>query len=198
MGVGRRFHRMGREGKGEPGGKEGGKPAPPKPIVIDRYHFKQDIQGYLSDERDHLFLFDIATKKLTRLIGDDKREDKFDERQAEWSPDGKWIAFVSNQEGPDPDRSNNSDVFVVEAKGGAGTNGVATPKKLTSFTGVDGGPLTWSPDSATIAYRQGGSQRDLVYHIQRPGGGAGGRGAAGGVTGTGGVGDGGSGVGAGW
>jgi dipeptidyl aminopeptidase/acylaminoacyl peptidase len=147
--------------KDEPEAKEGAKPAPPKPIVIDRYHFKQDIQGYLSDKRDHLFLFDIATKKLTRLIGDDKTEDKFDERQAEWSPDGKWIAFVSNQEGPDPDRSNNSDVFVVEAKAGS------TAKKLTSFVGVDGGPLAWSPDSATIAYRQGVSQRYSIYDMQR-------------------------------
>src|SRR6202021_2238562 len=147
--------------KDEPEAKEGAKPAPPKPIVIDRYHFKQDIQGYLSDKRDHLFLFDIATKKLTGWIGEEKPEDKFDERQAEWSPDGKWIAFVSNQEGPDPDRSNNSDVFVVEAKANS------TAKKLTNFTGVDGGPLAWSPDSATIAYRQGVSPRYSIYDMQR-------------------------------
>src|ERR1700723_918512 len=147
--------------KDEPEPKEGAKPAPPKPIVIDRYHFKQDIQGYLSDKREHLFLFDIATKKLTRVIGDDKTEDKYDERQAEWSPDGKWIAFVSNQEGPDPDRSNNSDVFVVEARANS------TAKKLTSFTGVDGGPLAWSPDSATIAYRQGVWPRYSIYDMQR-------------------------------
>ena len=58
--------------KEEPEPKEGAKPAPPKPIVLDRYHFKQDVQGYLSDKKEHLYLFDIATKKLTRLIGDDK------------------------------------------------------------------------------------------------------------------------------
>ena len=147
--------------KEEPEPKEGAKPAPPKPIVIDRYHFKQDIQGYLSDKKSNLFLYDLATKKLTRVIGDDKTEDKFDERQAEWSPDGKWIAFVSNQEGPDTDRSNNSDVFVVEAKGNS------TPKKLTTFTGVDSGPLAWSPDSTMIAYRQGVSQRYSIYDMQR-------------------------------
>src|SRR5579862_3595467 len=147
--------------KEEPEPKEGAKPAPPKPIVIDRYHFKQDIQGYLSDKRSHLFLFDVATKKLTRVIGDEKTEDRFDERQAEWSPDGKWIAFVSNQEGADPDRSNNSDVFVVEAKPNS------TAKKLTSFTGVDGGPLAWSPDSSMIAYRQGISPRYSIYDMQR-------------------------------
>ncbi len=147
--------------KDEPEPKEGAKPAPPKPIVIDRYHFKQDVQGYLTDKREHLFLFDVATKKLTRVIGDDKTEDKYDERQAEWSPDGRWIAFVSNQEGAEPDRSNNSDVFVVEAKANS------TAKKLTSFTGVDGGPLAWSPDSATIAYRQGVSPRYSIYDMQR-------------------------------
>ncbi len=147
--------------KEEPEPEKGAKPVPPKPIVIDRYHFKQDVQGYLSDKREHLFLFEIATKKLTRVIGDEKTEDKFDERQAEWSPDGKLIAFVSNQEGPDPDRSNNSDVFVVEAKGGS------VAKKLTSFTGVDGGPLAWSPDSKRIVYRQGVSPRYSIYDMQR-------------------------------
>src|SRR5277367_3198239 len=139
--------------KEEPEPEKGAKPVPPKPIVIDRYHFKQDVQGYLSDKREHLFLFDIATKKLTRVT----TEDKYDERQAEWSPDGKWIAFVSNQEGPDPDRSNNSDVFVVEAKSNS------TAKKLTSFTGVDSGPLAWSADSAVIAFRQGVSTRYSIY-----------------------------------
>ena len=38
--------------KTEPDPEEGKPPAPPKPIVIDRYHFKQDVQGYLrNDER---------------------------------------------------------------------------------------------------------------------------------------------------
>src|SRR5580692_6633035 len=114
--------------KDEPEPKEGAKPAPPKPIVIDRYHFKQDVQGYLTDKKEHFYLFDIATKKLTKLTNDDK----YDERGGEWSPNGKWIAFISNQEAPDPDRANNSDVFVVEAKGGSAA------RKLTTFSGVDG------------------------------------------------------------
>jgi len=143
--------------KEEPEPKEGAKPAPPKPIVLDRYHFKQDVQGYLTDKKEHLYLFDIATKKLTRLTN----EDKYDERGGEWSPDGKWIAFISNQEAPDPDRANNSDVFVVEGKGGSAA------RKLTSFSGVDGGPLSWSPDSKLIAYRQGVSPRYSIYDMQR-------------------------------
>ena len=143
--------------KDEPEPEKGAKPTPPKPIIIDRYHFKQDVQGYLTDKRDHLFLFDIATKKLTRLT----KGDKYAERQAEWSPDGRLIAFVSDQEAPDPDRSNNSDVFVVDAKGGS------SARKLTSFSGQDSGPLAWSPDSARIAYRQGVAPRYSIYDMER-------------------------------
>ena len=46
--------------KDEPDPEEGKPPAPPKPIVIDRYHFKQDIQGYMRDDAwDALYLYDI-------------------------------------------------------------------------------------------------------------------------------------------
>jgi len=143
--------------KEEPEPEKGAKPLPPKPIVTDRYHFKQDIQGYLTDKHSHLSLFDIATKKLVRVT----KEDKYDERQAEWSPDGKLIAFVSDQEEPDSDRSNNSDVFVVEAKGDS------QARKLTTFSGQDSGPLAWSPDSTKIAYRQGIAPRYSIYDMQR-------------------------------
>ena len=54
-----------------------------------------------------------------------------------------------------------------EALGQKAAAGIAAPKKLTSFTGVDGGPLAWSPDSAMIAYRQGVSQRYSIYDMQR-------------------------------
>ena len=40
-----------------------------KPIVLDRYHFKADVQGYLKSLHTHLYLFDIATKKLDTLAG---------------------------------------------------------------------------------------------------------------------------------
>lgn len=143
--------------KDEPEPEKGAKPVPPKPIMVDRYHFKEDIQGYLTDKREHLFLFEISTSKLVRLT----KEEKYDERQAEWSPDGKSIAFVSDQEEPDPDRSNNSDVFVVEAKGGSAA------RKLTTFSGQDSGPLAWSPDSTKVAYRQGISPRYSIYDMER-------------------------------
>ncbi len=42
--------------------KEGEKKKTPPPIVINRYHWKQDVQGYLRGQRTHLYLFDVATQ----------------------------------------------------------------------------------------------------------------------------------------
>ena len=50
------------------GDAAGGRGKAPKPIVIDRYKYKQDGQGYLlSGRHTYIYLFDIASKKLERL-----------------------------------------------------------------------------------------------------------------------------------
>ncbi len=144
--------------KAEPDAEEGKPPVPPKPIVIDRYHFMQDIQGYLRDDAwNALYLYDLATKKPEKLT----TAKNVEEADAAWSPDGAWVAFVSNQD-PDPDRSNNTDVFVVAAKAGSAA------RKLTAWTGPDGGRLAWSPDSKSIAYVQGAKPELMQYSQSRP------------------------------
>ncbi len=123
----------------------------PKPIVIDRYAFKRDYAGYLNRLRDHLYLFDVATKKAEQLTTGD-----FDDRMPRWSPDGKRIAFVSSREGKDPDRENNSDIYIVDATPGA------VPQRLTSWRGDDSEPA-WSPDGKWIAYLQGSEPQLSAY-----------------------------------
>ena len=123
---------------------------PPKPIVIDRFQFKRDIDGYLRDRRQRLVTFDLASGATRRLTSGE-----FDEFLPAWSPDGSRLAFVSNRD-HDPDRSYNYDLWVVpaSAKGEA-------PARLTTFPGYDNEPDTesypaWSPDGRSIAYLQGG------------------------------------------
>ena len=135
-----------------------GAPAKPaKPIVIDRYHFKQDVQGYLSgNRRSRLYLYDMASGKADLLT----KDKDFDESNPAWSPDGSKIAFVSSHE-EDPDRTHNSDVFVVDAKPGSAS------RQLTTFKGPDGGHLAWSPDSKLIAYTQGSDPKLSAYNMNR-------------------------------
>lgn len=144
--------------KNEPDQEEGKPPAAPKPIVVDRYHFKQDVEGYIRDNQwDSLYLYDLATKKAEKLTTDKN----VNEENAAWSPDGKWIAYVSNHDA-DPDRSVNTDVFVVAPKPGS------TARKLTTWNGPDGGRLAWSPDSQSIAYTQGAELKLLEYSQAKP------------------------------
>lgn len=144
--------------KNQPDPEEGKPPAPEKPIQIDRYHFKQDIEGYIrNDQWAALFLYDLSTKKAEKLTSDKN----VDEEDAVWSPDGQWIAYLSNHDA-DPDRSNNTDVFVVAPKAGSAA------RKLTTFAGPDEGPLAWSPDSKSVAYAEGAELKLLEYSQARP------------------------------
>jgi dipeptidyl aminopeptidase/acylaminoacyl peptidase len=128
----------------------------PKPIVVDRLHFKSDAGGYLDSTHTHIYLFDLETRQTTNLI-----PGLYDESEPTWSPDGKWIAFESKRVPGDLDRSNNSDVYVIEARAGA------TPKQLTIFDGPDGGPLAWSPDGSLLAYLRGSDAKFSAYNEDR-------------------------------
>jgi dipeptidyl aminopeptidase/acylaminoacyl peptidase len=127
-----------------------------KPIVIDRYQFKRDEEGYLGALRSHLYLLDIETRKTEALTSG-----RTDEDLPNWSPDGRSIVFVSKR-GPDPDRDDNYDLYVIEAKAGA------TARRLTENQVGDCDPSwdsrpVYSPDGRSIAYLEGGALKDIYY-----------------------------------
>jgi len=135
-----------------------GEKAPPKPapIVIDRYQFKEDFTGLLTDRRQHLYVLDLRTRETIQLTTGAN-----DEHLPSWSPDGSRIAYVTKR-GADPDRHSNWDIYLVEPRAGA------PERRLTSFAGADSDPYlesrpAWSPDGRLIAYLQSGEDRHIAY-----------------------------------
>ena len=124
-----------------------------KPFVMDRYQFKADIKGYLDSGAVHLYVFDVATKKMEQLTSG-----RHDEESPVWSPDGTKLAFVSNRS-DDPDRNQNTDIYVMDARKGA------TMRQLTTWTGVDTDPA-WSPDGKQIAYRRSTASGNFLMYDQ--------------------------------
>src|SRR6266850_2415111 len=122
----------------------------PKPHVITRLQFMRDGEGYLTDVKRHIHVFDIATKSDVEIA-----HDRYDDGAPVWSPDGKLIAFSANRT-DNPDANDNSDIFVVEPKAGA------KPRAVTTYQGSDNAPA-FSPDGKWIAYTQGGDPKDIWY-----------------------------------
>jgi dipeptidyl aminopeptidase/acylaminoacyl peptidase len=130
------------------------KPKTPPPFVIDRYRFKTDTVGYLDRRRTHLYVFDVATKAVVQITSGD-----FDDEQPAWSPDGKLLAFRSNRSTPDPDRTYDSNIWVVSTDN---ADKGAHLTQVTTNPGSDGWPA-WSPDGKWITYVTQIDPKLLVY-----------------------------------
>lgn len=63
------------------------------------------------------------------------------ERNSKWSPDGKWIAYIS-------DKSGENEIYIMSAKPGAKDK----PVQLTTGADTYKFGIKWSPDSKKIAW----------------------------------------------
>ena len=128
-----------------------------KPIVIDTFHFKQDVDGYLTARsRKHLYLLDVESGALEPLT---THADYNDDLPA-WSPDGKLIAYVSNHS-PEPEQTGRDEIYLVDAHAGA------QPRQLVWVYSPNHQHLQFSPDGQWVALLQGLEPRHQAYITDR-------------------------------
>jgi dipeptidyl aminopeptidase/acylaminoacyl peptidase len=132
------------------------KPRNPPPIVTDRFHFKQDVDGYLGERRSHLYLHDIASGQTTQLTAG-----AHDEAYPSWSPDGRQIVYVTRR-GEASERQARISLHLIEPRAGA------AERPLAQLEGADSDSLAglrpqWSPDGRRIAFLQGGAAKWIYY-----------------------------------
>jgi dipeptidyl aminopeptidase/acylaminoacyl peptidase len=106
--------------------------------IIRRMKYKHDGKGFSVGMYTHLFVVPSKGGKSKQLT-----DGLFDVEDADWSPDGKKISFVSNFT-EDADNSFFRNIYTVPAKGGE-------PKLLWEGKGMIGA-IAWAPNSQHLAF----------------------------------------------
>jgi dipeptidyl aminopeptidase/acylaminoacyl peptidase len=128
-----------------------------RPIVIDTFHFKQDVDGYqTARSRKHLYLLDVESGALEPLTTNAEYNDDL----PAWSPDGKLIAYVSNHS-HEPEQTGRDEIYLIEPHTGA------APRRLASVFSPNHQHLEFSPDGRLLALLQGLEPRHLAYITDR-------------------------------
>jgi len=111
----------------EPEKMEGWKRKTTPPIVIDRYHFKEDRTGYLGNYYSHIGVFDVASKTHKMIT-----KGNTDDGSPSWSPDGKLIACAMG------DFSEAGFAFKLAAfDANTGAERMITPRGFADLTQVE-------------------------------------------------------------
>jgi dipeptidyl aminopeptidase/acylaminoacyl peptidase len=102
--------------------------------------YKFNDTGWFDDKRSHVWVVGVQSGAASQItFGED-----WNDTDPQWSPDGNFIAFVSDRTGRAFDESRNTDVFVIDSAGGP-------IRKISDHEEADNSPR-WSPDGKSIAF----------------------------------------------
>jgi Tol biopolymer transport system component len=114
-------------------------------VVIGTERADWDQQIFRKD----LWLYRSNDKALTQLTESGHDTDP------KWSPDGRWIAFLSERKSPDDDSGSDDDDSGSD-KDGVGQIYIISPSGGEAFAVTQGAEevhaFSWSPDSKTLYY----------------------------------------------
>jgi len=112
---------------------------------VSNYEISPDGSRAIFGARGEVFTVPAKfgnTRNLTKTSG-------VHERNAKWSPDGKWIAYVSDKTGED-------EIYVVAQ------DGTGSPVQITSGGNNYKFNIYWSPDSKKIVYAD---RQQYLYYV---------------------------------
>jgi dipeptidyl aminopeptidase/acylaminoacyl peptidase len=128
----------------------------PKPNMVHIRHavYKADGEGYLDERRRHLWTMELPPAQaapgkkqpdsvLSRVTTGDER---WNDRNAVLSPDGRAVAFNRDDSGDEYDGGFEQTIMIVPFAGGE-------PARLPGQAAGRAESPMWSPDGASIVYR---------------------------------------------
>jgi dipeptidyl aminopeptidase/acylaminoacyl peptidase len=120
------------------------------PRIIDVLKYKSNGTGFIYDRPRQLFVVEAAGGPVRQLT-----DGPFDHQYPAWSPDGRWVAFVSARHA-ERDEDGAADVWIVSPDGGE-------PRRLTATAGPASSPA-FSADGRMVAYLGHPHPRDVSRH----------------------------------
>jgi Tol biopolymer transport system component len=125
----------------------GAAPRPAHAMQTDLVFDGQTVEVDYNTDMD-LYLYDLDAERQLALT-----ENRLDDFNPRWSPDGSRIAFVRNED-------DNTDIWLMDADGG-------NPTPLTDGPAWEDTPA-WSPDGTQLAFvsYDGGDQEICVIDVE--------------------------------